>query len=337
MAVPHGSPRGESFADRIERLALGHGGRRRYTGAMPSYDVVIAGGGPAGLSAALIFARGRKRVLLCDGGTPRNATADRIHGFVTHDGTPPAELRRIAGEQLKAYPDVAQRSDALIEDVSGEAGQLRVKIGAEEVETRRVVLCTGMIDLVPELPGYRELWGKSIFQCPYCHGWEVRDQPLGYLMPSVSPMSRELLLEFAMFLRNWSPDLIAFTDGAIELSREVRSRFSAAGIRIEERPVRKLISDGDHLAAVELADGTQVARTALFARPLQRQVPLVTKLGLALDEQGYVRTDERVCVTSRSGVHAAGDLTTMQQGALVAAAAGAQVAYALNHVLTMEP
>jgi thioredoxin reductase len=303
-----------------------------------SHDVVIIGGGPAGLSAALVFARARKRVLLCDGGTPRNATAAHIHGFVTQDGTPPAEFRRIAGEQLAAYPNLEQRRGAIIEDIRGEAGALRVMIDGVEEETRRAIVCTGMIDELPELPGYRELWGKAIFQCPYCHGWEVRDQPLGYLVPAVSALPLEMRLEFALFLRNWSQDLVVFTDGAVEVSAEVRSRYAAAGLRIEERPVRKMIAsgDGEHLAAVELADGTQVARVAMFARPTQRQVPLVTKIGLELDEHGFVRTVEPLRTTSRSGIHAAGDLTTMMQGALLAAAAGAQVAYALNHALSME-
>lgn len=303
-----------------------------------SHDVVIIGGGPAGLSAALVFARARKRVLLCDGGTPRNATATHIHGFVTQDGTSPAEFRRIAGEQLRAYPNVEQRRGAMIDDLRGEAGALRVSIDGVEEETRRAILCTGMIDELPALPGYRELWGKAIFQCPYCHGWEVRDQPLGYLVPAVSPLALELRLEFALFLRNWSKDLIVFTDGAVDVPAELRARYAAADVGIEERPVRAMIPDGAgaHLAAVELADGTRVARVAMFARPLQRQVPLVTKLGLALDEQGFVRAEGPLRDTSRSGVHAAGDLTTMMQGALMAAAAGAQLAYALNHALTME-
>jgi thioredoxin reductase len=301
-----------------------------------SYDVVIIGGGPAGLSAALILGRGRKRVLLCDGGTPRNAVAAHMNGFVSQDGTPPREFRRIAGAQLEKYPQVERRG-GLVEQIDGEAGALRVLIDGELAWARRVLICTGMIDELPDTPGYRELWGRSIVQCPYCHGWEVQGQAFGCLLPANAAGP---FLEFPLFLRGWSEDLVVLHEGA-QFSDELRARYAAAGVKLEERPLRRLISraaadgSGPQLVAAELDDGTQLPMSVLFARPRQRQVPLVTALALALDEQGFVRVDEHKA-TSRPGIHAAGDLTTMQQGALVAAAAGAQAAYLLNHALTME-
>ncbi len=301
------------------------------------YDVVIIGGGPAGHSAALIFARARKRVLLCDGGTPRNAAAAQMHGFVSQDGTPPPEFRRIAGEQLASYPNAETRR-GLISAITGEVGELQVVIEGETVRARRVVLCTGMIDELPALPGLREVWGTSVFQCPYCHGWEIRDQPIGCWLPADSPMPLHLSFEWSLFLSSWSRDLIVFTDGKVEVPAEIRECYRRAGIALEERPLARLHAgpDGKHLAEIELADGTRVARHAMFARPRQRQVPLVQALDLALDEHGYVKVEEPGRQTSRPGIHAAGDLTTMMQGALLAAAAGAQVAYALNHALSME-
>lgn len=320
--------------------------------AAPRYDVVIVGGGPAGLSAALVLGRARKRVLLCDGGTPRNAAAARMQGFVTRDGTPPSEFRRVGLEQLAPYPGVEVRR-GLIDDVSGEAGAFRVALrdeagGGALVQARRVLLCTGMIDEVPDAPGYRALWGRAIFQCPYCHGWELRDQPIGYLVPAISVMPPAARLEWAFFLTGWSRDLVVFTDGKLEVPAELAARYAAAGIGLEERPIAQLIAapdtgdgHGARLAAVELEGGHRVPRAALFARPPQRQVPLIARLGLALDEHGFVRTEELpgtpLRATSRPGIHAAGDLTTMFQGALMAAAAGAQAAYGLNHALTLEP
>jgi thioredoxin reductase len=193
-----------------------------------------------------------------------------------------------------------------------------------------VLVTGGMIDELPDdIPGYRELWGTGIVQCPYCHAWESRDQPFGYLAPA--PM----WLDFALFLRGWSSDVTVFTHAAFDMPPEQRERLAAAGARIEERRIARIVGDGDTLHAVELADGTRVTCGLLFARPPQQQIPLVHALGLALDDHGFVRVDD-MQRSSVPGVYAAGDLTTMRQGALVAAAAGAAAAYAMNHELTIE-
>jgi thioredoxin reductase len=300
-----------------------------------SYDVFIAGGGPAGLSAALVLGRARKRVLLSDAGPPRNAASAGIHGFVTRDGTPPAELRRIAREQLAPYGSVELR-DERVQSVTGARGRFAIELPSGIVHARSVLLCVGMIDELPELPGYRELWGSAIFQCPYCHGWEVQDRAWGYIAPAAE------WLEHATFLHGWTSDVVAFTDARFEVPAQVRERLAAARIPIEERRIRRIVTSADpgrsdlRLDAVELDDGSRIARDVLVARPPQRQAALVAPLGLALDEQGFVRVDDHG-ETSRPGVFAAGDLTTPMQGALLAAAAGARAAYRLNHGLTMEP
>lgn len=293
------------------------------------YDVTIVGGGPAGLSAALMLGRSRKRVLLLDAGTPRNARAHEMHGFVTRDGTPPAEFRRIAHEQLQAYPSVVRASQR-VERLTGEPDDftLHLQDGAT-VRSRRVLLALGMVDELPELPGYRELWGRSLFQCPYCHAWEEQDKPFGFVAPDADK------LEFARFLLGWTSDVIAFTEGRFEVSAEVRDRLASAGVRLEERPIRRLVATagGDRLEAVELADGTRLAREVLFVRPPQRQVALVEDLGLALDSNGFVQVDARQ-ETSRKGIFAAGDMTTQMQAAMAAAAAGHLASTMLNHELT---
>jgi len=297
--------------------------------AAPLYDVAIAGGGPAGLAAALTLGRARKRVLLCDADTPRNTAAARVHNFVTRDGTPPAEMRRIAREQLAPYPKVAV-ADARVEGVDGDAGGFTVHLATGDVRARRLLLCAGMIDELPALPGFRELWGRSIFQCPYCHGWEVQDRPFGLLADA------PFWLEHAPFFRGWTGDLIVFTDGRFEVTDAMRAPLVAAGVGLEERPIRRLVAGDDaHLTAVELADGATVAREVLFAKPPQRQTALVMALGLDLDEQGLVRVDAQMR-TSRAGVYAAGDLTTMLQTAVGAAAAGMMAAACVNRELTME-
>lgn len=292
------------------------------------YDVVIAGGGPAGLSAALILGRARKRVLLCDAGPRRNAAAEHIHGFVTQDGTPPTEFRRIARAQLAPYESVEVR-DVGVEAISGERGDFTVRLADGSVHARRVLLCLGMVDEVPDLPGVRALWGRAIFQCPYCHGWEARDRTFAVLLAG------EAYLDFPLLLRGWTRDVIALTDGRFAVPPEARARLAAAGVRLDERPLERVIADGDRLVAVELAAGARVACDVLVMRPPQRQTALVAGLGLDLDEQGFVRITPQMA-TSRPGILAAGDLTTPMQGALLAAAAGAQAAYGMNHELTVE-
>lgn len=294
-----------------------------------TFDVVIIGGGPAGLSAALALGRARRRVLLVDGGVRRNAAAERVHNFVTRDGTPPDEFRRIARQQLGTYPNVEVR-DARVEEIKGERGAFELRLDTGSAAARRIVLCTGMIDELPALEGFRELWGQSIFQCPYCHGWEVREQAFGILIEQLE------LVELALLLRSWTQRVVALTDARLSIPEPARARLAAAGVALDERPIRRLVLDGDRLASVEFGSGSPLALDVLFARPPQRQVALVQALGLALDGAGYVRVDEMTWETSRPGVHAAGDLTTPVQGAILAAASGTRAAAALNHGLTAE-
>jgi thioredoxin reductase len=293
-----------------------------------TFNVLIIGGGPAGLAAALALGRARRRVLLVDGGARRNAAAERVHNFVTRDGTPPDEFRRIARQQLEPYASVEVR-DTRVEAIQGERGAFEVRLDTGSVSARRILLCTGMVDELPALEGFRELWGQSIFQCPYCHGWEVRDQSFGVLVERVE------LLEFAALLRSWTATVVVLTNGAFAVPDPVRARLGAAGVAIDERPIRRLVPRGDRLESVEFESGNPRRLGVLFARPPQRQVALVQTLGVAVDDGGYVRVDDML-ETSLPGVYAGGDLITPMQGAILAAASGTRAAAALNHALTAE-
>lgn len=300
--------------------------------ARAPFDVVIIGGGPAGLSAALALGRARQRVLLCDAGPRRNQAAARVHNFVTRDGTPPDEFRAVARAQLAAYPTVEVR-DVGVDAVTGERGAFRVSVGADAVEARRLLLCTGMIDELPALDGLRERWGHAVFQCPYCHGWENQDRAWGYLVRAGQAAH---LVPFALQLRAWTDRVTVFTSGDVGVDDDARRQLTAAGVGLELAPVRRLVGRGPTLEAIELADGAQVACDALFMHPPQRQVELVRALGVALDADGFVQVDPGTRATSVPGVSAAGDLTSRMQAAIVAAASGMHAGAMLNLDLAVE-
>lgn len=297
-----------------------------------SYDVVIIGGGPAGLSAALALGRARKRVLSSDAGPRRNAAARHIQNFVTRDGTPPDVFRQLAREQLAQYRNVELR-DQRVDGVEGVRGAFRIALGAASVEARRVLICTGMIDEPLPIEGFSALWGRSIFQCPYCHGWELQDRAWGYLARAEHSAH---LLPFALQARGWTRQLVVFTGGTFELPAQDRARLAAADIRVETAPLTRLVEQGGQLVAVELERGVRVPCDALFAHPPQRQVELVAAAALELDEAGFVRVDPVRGETSVPGIYAAGDLTTHMQGAILAAAMGARTAAMLNVDLALE-
>ncbi|WP_394823946.1 NAD(P)/FAD-dependent oxidoreductase [Pendulispora albinea] len=303
---------------------------------MKSYDVVIVGGGPGGLSAALAFGRGRAEALLVDGGTPRNARAHQVHTFLTRDGTPPSEFRRIAREELAMYASVEVR-DALVTsiekltapDLDGCAFAIALGDAKDAaVRARRVLLAVGMRDELPPIAGLAEFWGTSVFQCPYCHGWELRDRPWGAVVTS------DAMAGFAPFLSNWASHLTLFTNGS-ELSEATLHTLRQSGLTLETEPIARLVGARD-LESVELLSGRTVPCSALVMRPPQRQVDLVMALGLSLDEQGFVRVDPQTKESSTPGIHVIGDATTMQQAAIMAAAAGMGAAAAMNHALVME-
>jgi thioredoxin reductase len=255
-----------------------------------------------------------------------------IHNFVTRDGTPPDEFRKLGRQQLATYPNVDAR-DVRVESISGGRGAFQVRLTSETLEARRVLLCTGMIDEMLPIEGFRELWGHGIFQCPYCHGWEVQDRRWGYLGRAADSSH---FLPFSLLARGWTRELVVFTGGTFDVPDEARLQLQTAGIRLETAPVARLVAGESRLQFVELADGARVPCEVLFTHPPQRQTDLVRALGVALDEDGYVRVDAMKRETSVPGVYAAGDLTMRMQAAISAAASGTQAAAMINVELAME-
>jgi thioredoxin reductase len=255
-----------------------------------------------------------------------------MHNFVTRDGVTPQEFRRAAREQLRQYPSVVVQ-DLLVGGVTGAKGAFQVAAGTDTVHARRVLLCAGMIDEMLPLDGFRELWGHAIVQCPYCHGWEARDRPWGYLVRAEHASHLQM---FALQLRGWTNEVCVFTNGEFELPEAAHSQLIAAGLRVETARIGRLVAREHRLEAIELSNGARVACELLFAHPPQRQVDLVRALGVALDSDGFVQVDPMSRQTSVPGVFAAGDLTTRMQAAIAAAASGMQAAAMMNLELSME-
>jgi thioredoxin reductase len=289
-------------------------------------DIAIVGGGAAGLSAALVLGRARRRVVVIDAGTPRNAAASHMQGFLSRDGMSPADLLRVARAEVRRY-GVEIIDDRVVHATPGFALRLA---GGRMVEARHVLLATGAADALPDVLGAHERWGRDLLHCPYCHGWEVRDQPLGVLATGAGSV------EHAHLIRQWSDDVIllahvhAVTDGE-------RAVLNARGIAVVDGPVERLIVTDDRLRAVQLADGRTVPRAALFVRPALRphRDELAAALGCELLAGGLVRADADGR-TSVRGVWAAGNAANPRAQVITAAGEGSAVAIAINTELVKD-
>jgi len=297
---------------------------------MRMMDVVIVGGGPAGLNAALFLGRCNRRVLLVDANRPRNAVSRAVNGFLTRDGTPPHELRRLAREQLAAYPCVDLREGEVVEaSRNGEHFELRLA-DREPIHARKLLLAPGLVDDVPDIPGARDLYGRGVYNCPYCDGWEHRDQ--GFAVYAKGTSGRN----FALELMVWSRDIVLCTDGPAELSPEERDDLDRRGIGVREDRIVRLEGDDGQLGRVVFASGESLARDALFfTMPECHQSPLVDQLGCDLTERGAVETG-RCEKTNVPGLYVAGDASRRVHFAIVAAAEGAMAAFAINAELLEE-
>lgn len=291
------------------------------------YDVLVIGGGPAGLSAALVLGRACRTVFVSDGPPPRNATTQAVHGFLSRDGTPPFELRRIAREQLLPYEvDV---EDVPVASVSRRRGQPFVATmdDGSEVSARRLLLCTGMRDRLPQVAGFAEVYGKSAHHCPYCDGYEWRDRAIAVYVPVDG-------LGYAHTLRSWSSDVTLLTDG-----RPVPSESQAAklfgrigGLAVRSDRVSRIVSDGGLIRRVEFDRGEPLRCDAFFFHLGMDQASALPKnLGCRMVD-GMVWTTPGGA-TSVPGVYAAGDLTPGPQSVALAVAEASVAAAAIHQDL----
>jgi thioredoxin reductase len=294
-------------------------------------DVVIVGGGPAGLSAALILGRCRRRVLLCDAGNPRNRVSHGVNGFLTRDGTKPEELRDIGREELKQYPSIEVRDVEVCDaDLTDGGFEVALEDGTRH-RARKLLLATGLTEDLPDIPGFRHLWGRGTYNCPYCDGWENRDRPMGVYAKGRGGVG--LAIEMLI----WSRDVVLCTDGPAGLEAEDKDKLERHNIPVIEKKIALLeIGEGDRLERVVFEDGDSIEREALFYIYGEREPShLAEKLGCELTEAGVIETRsyER---TNVPGLFAAGDASKRVQFAIVAAAEGAAAAFAINTELYKE-
>lgn len=301
------------------------------------YDVVVIGGGAAGLSGALMIARARRSVLVLDAGSPRNAPAAGVHGLLAREGLPPAELVRLGQAEVRSYGGrVAPGTVAEVRATAGDAIGFEVELtDGRSVRARRVLVATGLVDDLPDLPGLREQWGSGVIHCPYCHGWEMQDQSLAVL--AAGPMA----VHQALLFRQWTDDIVLFTRDLVEVTPEQAEQLAARGTRIVDGEVAGLELDGDRVVGVRMADGTVVPRqvVAVGAPMIARleflaglgllPVPHFTGMGEHLEADPFGRT-------AVPGVWAAGNVTDLSAQVGAAASAAAMAGAQINMELVLE-
>lgn len=295
-------------------------------------DCIVIGGGPAGLSATLTLGRSRRKIALFDDGTNRNRVTQESHGFITRDGIKPQEFKEIGLKELEKYPSVTYFNTTvteIIKDQSNESFIVKTKDGQEFV-TEKMILATG-IQEVFSLQSIRNFYGKSLFSCPYCDGWELRDKPL-----VVMAEKEEHVLHMAKLVYNWSKDLVVLTNG-VELSKEGVQELQKRHIMIKSEPIKNLIGDDGYLQKIEFVSGETIIRSGGFVVPaFYRPNQFAEKLGCEVQENGTVVTDGAGRTTQKN-IYIAGE--TEKSGPsnlMIAAADGSKAASSVNYDLTME-
>ena len=296
------------------------------------YEVIVVGGGTAGLSAALVLGRARRRTLVVDAGEPRNAPAAHMQGYLSRDGMPPAEFLAIGREEIARY-GVELVRDRAVDVTRGEDFTVVLESG-RTVRARRLVIATGLKDELPEVPGVAERFGRDVLHCPYCHGWEVRDQAFGVLATTA------LSVHQALMVSQWSKDVTLFlhTVAEKELSDDDLRRLAAAGVKVVPGEVAELVVEEDRLTGVRLVDGTTHARKVVFTAP--RAIPqtgLLERLGAELQETpfGAYPVVDPTGLTSVPGVWAVGNAMGFAEQVVNAAAGGYRAGAFINGELLM--
>lgn len=296
----------------------------------PMYDAVIIGGGPAGLSAALVLGRARKQVVVIDEGRPRNKVTRETHGFLTRDGISPSEFRRIAKEQISVYPSIRFVEDTAAA-VTGVDGDFQITTGQGTIyRSKKLLFAVGKKDSPLDINGLADVYGKSAFVCPYCDGWELRDQPLVVISNGAGAF------HFAKLIAGWSERYTICTNGPDEWTEEQREELKQHNIPVFNSPIESIESSDGMVEQVVLEDGTRIPCTGIFFAPkLVSGSDLPASIGCEFNEAGSIVVDA-YGKTSVPGVYSAGDAATEMYQAIAAASSGSIAAAGLNGELLAE-
>ncbi|MBF4457476.1 NAD(P)/FAD-dependent oxidoreductase [Pseudoclavibacter sp. VKM Ac-2867] len=286
----------------------------------PLWDTIVIGAGPAGLSAALMLTRGRRRVLVLDHGVPRNRFTDHMHGVLGHEGLAPGELRRLGRAEVEAHEGVFDEAEVVSVTPIGDDDGARVHVATKDgraFRARTVVVATGLRDELPNVPGLRALWGRGVYACPFCDGYEYRDRPIAVLAAGEHSDLK------AHLLRQWSGDLVLLVNGSFTLGQAEARSLAARGVRVERSGVDEVLAGTDgRVRGVRLANGSELELEAIFTNPTF--VPLTGMLD-GVDIRGPEHPESRVWVVGNAGDPRANVPVSIGQGA----AAGGDVAFAL--------
>lgn len=297
---------------------------------MNKYDAIIIGGSYAGLSAAMALGRSLRKVLIIDAGQPCNRQTPHSHNFLTQDGQVPANISAIAKAQVLAYPTVKFFDGTAVSAHQDKDGFTVSTADGQIFASRKLILTMGIKDIFPAIPGFAECWGITVLHCPYCHGYEVANQPLGVIA------NGEMAFEFSKMIHNWSKNLILFTNGVSTLDNEQNQHFKEKNIQIVSDEIAEIVHEAGIMQYVLLKNGTTYPLKSIFGRgTIEQHTPIAAMLGCELDQQNLIKVNDGQ-LTTVPGVFAAGDCTTLFRTVAGAVAQGNKAGVSVNKELIEE-
>ena len=294
------------------------------------YDAMIIGGSYSGLSAALALGRAIRNVLVIDSGKPCNRQTPHAHNFLTQDGNTPAGIAALGKTEVMKYPTIQFLDDTVTEVKGGNNSFEVFTVSGHQIQTHKLLFSTGVKDLLPDLPGFASCWGITVIHCPYCHGYEFKDQFTGIMA------NGDTAFEMAMMIRNWTKQLSVFTNGKSELTEPQTGKLASLNINVIEKPLQEIEHQNGYMNRVVFTDGSSHFLTALYARPsFEQHCEIPKELGCEINASGYIQVDD-FQKTTISGVFAAGDNTSRFRAVSAAVAAGGKAGALINLELIAE-